>query len=110
MLSQVTEGVPPALMADYVAAKYALCGLSKAFAVEWAADGIRVNMVSPGLTRTDLTAQYNERVFKAEATRVPLRRLASLEDVANAVDFLLSDQAAFLTGMTVPVSGGQVMP
>jgi 3-oxoacyl-[acyl-carrier protein] reductase len=57
-----------------------------------------------------LTAHYNERVFKAEASRVPLRRLASLEDVANAVDFILSDQAEFLTGITVPVSGGQVMP
>ena len=110
VLSQVTAGVPPALMADYVAAKYALQGLSKALAVEWAADGIRVNMVSPGLTRTDLTEHYHERVFKMEATRVPLRRLATLEDVANTVAFLLSDESAFLTGANVPVSGGQVMP
>lgn len=110
LLSQVTVGVPPALMADYVAAKYALEGLSKALAAEWAADGIRVNMVSPGLTRTELTEHYAERVFKAEASRVPLRRLASLEDTAKTVAFLLSDEAAFLTGVNVPVSGGQVMP
>lgn len=110
VLSQVTAGVPPALMTDYVAAKYALHGLSKALAVEWAADGIRVNTVSPGLTRTELTEHYHERVFKMETARVPLRRLASLEDVANTVAFLLSDEAAFLTGVNVPVSGGQVMP
>jgi len=110
VLSQVTTGVPPASMADYVTAKYALYGLSKALAVEWAADGIRVNMVSPGLMRTDLTEHYNERVFKMEAARTPLRRLARLEDVANAVAFLLGDEGAFLTGVNVPVSGGQVMP
>jgi len=109
ILSQVTIGVPPARMADYVAGKYALYGLSKALAVEWAADGIRVNMVSPGLTRTDLTEHYHERVFKTEATRVPLGRLADPNDVANTVAFLLSDESAFLTGVNVPVSGGQVM-
>jgi 3-oxoacyl-[acyl-carrier protein] reductase len=110
VLSQVTTGVPPASMADYVSAKYALYGLSKALAVEWAADGIRVNMVSPGLMRTDLTGHYHERVFKMEAIRTPLRRLASLADVANTVAFLLGDESAFLTGVNVPVSGGQVMP
>lgn len=110
VLSQAATGVPPALMADYVAAKYALHGLSKALAVEWAADGVRVNTVSPGLTRTDLTEHYHDRVFKMEAARVPLRRLASPEDVAKAVTFLLGDESAFLTGVDVPVSGGQVMP
>jgi 3-oxoacyl-[acyl-carrier protein] reductase len=110
ILSQVTAGIPPARMADYVAAKYALYGLSKALAVEWATDGIRVNMVSPGLTRTELTEHYHERVFKMEATRVPLGRLADPDDVANTVAFLLGDESAFLTGINVPVSGGQVMP
>jgi 3-oxoacyl-[acyl-carrier protein] reductase len=110
VLSQVTAGVPPANMADYVAAKYALYGLSKALAVEWAPDGIRVNTVSPGLTRTALTEHYHERLFKAEAGRTPLRRLASVEDVASAVAFLLGDESAFLTGVNVPVTGGQVMP
>jgi 3-oxoacyl-[acyl-carrier protein] reductase len=109
ILSQVTAGVPPARMADYVAAKYALYGLSKALAVEWAADGIRVNTVSPGLARTELTEHYHERVFKMEATRVPLGRLAAPADVANTVAFLLGDESAFLTGVNVPISGGQVM-
>jgi 3-oxoacyl-[acyl-carrier protein] reductase len=110
VLSQVTAGVPPARMADYVVAKYALLGLSKALAVEWAGDGIRVNTVSPGLTRTELTEHYQERVFKMEATRVPLGRLATLDDIAHTVAFLLGDESSFLTGVNVPITGGQVMP
>jgi len=65
---------------------------------------------SPGLTRTVLTEHYHERVFKMEATRIPLGRLADPDDVANTVAFLLGDESAFLTGVNVPVSGGQVMP
>jgi 3-oxoacyl-[acyl-carrier protein] reductase len=64
----------------------------------------------PGLTRTELTEHYHEHVFKMEATRIPLGRLADPDDVANTVVFLLGDESAFLTGVNVPVSGGQVMP
>jgi 3-oxoacyl-[acyl-carrier protein] reductase len=109
ILSQVVSGQPPQHMADYVAAKYALFGLSKALAAEWAADQIRVNMVSPGLTQTELTQHYNDRVFKTEASRTPLKRLAQPADIASAVAFLLSKEASFLTGVNVSVTGGQVM-
>ena len=109
VLSQVTTGQPPARMGDYVTAKYALMGLSKALAVEWAGDGIRVNMVSPGLVQTDLTQHYPERVFNLEAHRTPLRRIAKPFDVAGAVAFLLSEDAAFLTGVNLIISGGLVM-
>jgi 3-oxoacyl-[acyl-carrier protein] reductase len=109
ILSQVTSGVPPSRMADYVAAKYALYGLSKALAAEWAGDNIRVNMVSPGLVETDLTQHYPERAFKLEASRTPLKRIARPEDVAGAVAYLLSDDAAFVTGTNLCVTGGQVM-
>jgi 3-oxoacyl-[acyl-carrier protein] reductase len=109
ILSQVVSGPPPQQMADYVAAKYALFGLSKALAAEWAVDQIRVNMVSPGLTQTELTQHYQDRVFKMEASRTPLRRLASPSDIANTVAFLLSKDASFLTGINVAVAGGQVM-
>jgi 3-oxoacyl-[acyl-carrier protein] reductase len=109
ILSQVTSGQPPTRMADYVTAKYALYGLSKALAVEWAEDHIRVNMVSPGLTLTDLTQHFQERTFHLEAGRTPLKRIAHPTDVAKAVAFLLSEDAAFLTGINLSVSGGQVM-
>jgi 3-oxoacyl-[acyl-carrier protein] reductase len=109
ILSQVTADQPPTGMADYVAAKYALLGLSKALAVEWAVDQIRVNMVSPGLTETDLTQHFHDRVFKMEASRTPLKRIAQPVDIANSVAFLLSKEAAFLTGVNLFVTGGQVM-
>jgi 3-oxoacyl-[acyl-carrier protein] reductase len=109
ILSQVTSGNPPGRMADYVTAKYALLGLSKALAIEWAEDQIRVNTVSPSLVQTEMTQHYPERVFKMEASRTPLRRLAETEDVANAVAFLLGPDASYLTGVNLFVTGGQVM-
>jgi 3-oxoacyl-[acyl-carrier protein] reductase len=109
LLSQVVDGQPAANMADYVAAKYALYGLSKAMALEWAEDHIRVNMVSPGLTQTDLTQHYHDRIFRMEASRTPLKRIATPADIAGAVAFLLSDDSAFLTGSNLFVTGGQVM-
>jgi 3-oxoacyl-[acyl-carrier protein] reductase len=109
LLSQVTAGVPPIHMADYVSAKHALEGLSKALAAEWASDGIRVNMVSPGLTRTDLTQFYQERVFKMEAARTPLKRIATPQDIAAAVAFLAGNESSYLTGTNLFVTGGQVM-
>jgi 3-oxoacyl-[acyl-carrier protein] reductase len=109
VLSQVTGGQPPAKMADYVTSKYALGGLSRALASEWAEDGIRVNMVSPGLMQTDLTQHFQERVFKMEAARTPLKRLGTTQDVAQAVAFLATDEAAFLTGVNLFVTGGQIM-
>ena len=109
ILSQVTFGQPPARMADYVTGKYALYGLSKALASEWAEDKIRVNMVSPSLTQTDLTVHYPERLFALEANRTPLKRTAQPKDIASAVAYLLSEEASFLTGINMFVTGGQVM-
>lgn len=109
ILSQVTAGAPATGMADYVSAKNALMGLSKAMAAEWAEDMIRVNMVSPGLTRTEMTEHYQERVFKMEAARTPLKRIATPDDVASAVAYLVGDEASFLTGVNLFVTGGQVM-
>jgi 3-oxoacyl-[acyl-carrier protein] reductase len=109
LLSQVVHGQPPARMASYVTAKYALQGLSKALAIEWAEDQIRVNTVSPGLVQTDLTQHIHERIFKMEGNRTPLKRIAQPGDVARAVAFLLSEEAAFLTGVDLSVTGGQVM-
>jgi 3-oxoacyl-[acyl-carrier protein] reductase len=107
--SQVTADVPPTNAADYVTAKHALLGLSRALAAEWAAENIRVNAVSPSLVRTELTQAYHERVFKLEAARTPLRRLATPRDVAATIAWLASDDAAFLTGVNVPVTGGKTM-
>ncbi|MBF0294568.1 MAG: SDR family oxidoreductase [Magnetococcales bacterium] len=109
LLSQVVWDAPPPRMADYVAAKHALKGFSKALAVEWAEDAIRVNTVSPGLLRTAATEHLSERIFKGEAARTPLRRLAEPDEIARAIRFLLGEEARFLTGIDLPVTGGQTM-
>lgn len=103
-------GVPR--MSLYSASKGALASLTRAAAVEWAAFGIRVNAVAPGLTDTPLTQawfdrQPDPRSFRkgVEAT-IPQLRLADPEDVAAAVLFLASDEAAHITGATLAVDGG----
>jgi 3-oxoacyl-[acyl-carrier protein] reductase len=93
----------------YVTAKSALNGFSKALAVELAPSGITVNLVSPGMTETDLIADVPQKSRLTTAARTPLRRLARPEDVAGAVAFLASPQARFLTGETIRVNGGQMM-
>lgn len=86
----------------YCATKAALIMLVKSVALDVAADGIRVNAVCPGPVETRLLHDA-----EAAARRVPLGRIATVSEVANAVTFLLSDQAAFVTGTAVPVDGGK---
>jgi 3-oxoacyl-[acyl-carrier protein] reductase len=109
LLSQVVGGTPSTGLADYVSAKCSLLGLSKAMAAEWAEDAVRVNTVSPGLIRTEMTEHYHERIFRMEAARTPLKRIATPADVANTVAYLLSDDSAFVTGVNLFVTGGQTM-
>ncbi len=109
ILSQVIENQPPTQMLDYVIGKFGLLGLTRALAAEWASEGIRINGVSPGLIETDMTSHFRDRVFKLEASRTPMRRLARPEDVAAAVSYLAGSDASFLTGVVLPVTGGQIM-
>jgi 3-oxoacyl-[acyl-carrier protein] reductase len=110
MASAAVHGVPPTQWSSYVTAKAALVGLTRALAVELGPLGIRVNAVSPSMTPTDLTAFIPDRMKQMLAQQAPLRRLARAEDVAAAVAYLVSDAAAYLSGIALPVSGGTVMP
>jgi 3-oxoacyl-[acyl-carrier protein] reductase len=93
----------------YVSAKSALLGLSKNLAQELGPAGVRVNMVSPSLTDTDLVANVPDRIRQAMVSRTPLRRLATVDDVAGAVLFLASPYSDFITGENLLVTGGEVM-
>lgn len=92
----------------YVASKHAVIGLTKAAAREYAADGIRVLSVSPGVIATAMTADLPPAATDRVLRSVPLGRMGSPEDVAKLVTFLVSDAAAYLTGSDHAVDGGQL--
>jgi 3-oxoacyl-[acyl-carrier protein] reductase len=107
--SQVTENLPPANWMAYNTAKYALNGFAKSLAVEMAQYGINVNLVSPGMTQTDLISNISEKNRLLISSKVPLKRLAEPEDIANVVSFLVSEKSNYITGETIRVNGGQIM-
>jgi 3-oxoacyl-[acyl-carrier protein] reductase len=107
--STYTWCTPPANLSGYITAKAALAAMTRAAAVELGPQGIRVNMISPGMTETDLIADVPERMRKVFAQQNPLRRLATPDDVAQAVLMLCSPAGAYVNGADIPVSGGSVM-
>lgn len=96
--------------ANYAAAKAALVGFSKSLALEVGSRDITVNCVAPGFIDTDMTQAMPEAQRAALLSRIPLGRLGAPEDIANAVLFLASPRAAYITGATLHVNGGMLMP
>lgn len=94
---------------NYVSAKAGLIGMTKACAREMAQRGIRVNAVAPGFIETEMTAVLTEEIKKAMLDNIPLERFGQPEDVANAIIFLCSDQASYITGQVLVVDGGMAM-
>ena len=94
---------------NYAAAKAGLVGLTKALAAEVAARGITVNCVAPGFIATAMTEKLDEGQRQALAGRIPAGRLGGPDDVAAAVAFLASEEAAYVTGHTLHVNGGMAM-
>lgn len=95
--------------AVYSGAKGGVVAFAKAIARELARYNITVNCVAPGATNTPAFAQAPQEMREAAAKIYPLKRVAEVEDIANAVAFLSSDEAAFITGQTLSVSGGYTM-
>lgn len=94
---------------NYAASKAGLIGLSKSFAKEVASRGITVNCVAPGFIQTDMTAVLPDAARDRLLGEIPLGRLGQPEDVAEAVAFLASRQAAYITGQVLCVDGGMAM-
>lgn len=95
--------------ANYAAAKAGVIGFTKSVAKELAARGIRVNAIAPGFIETDMTDAIREKIREGMLETIPLRRGGKAEDVANAVAFLASDDAGYITGQVLKVDGGMVM-
>ncbi|HZA15112.1 MAG TPA: 3-oxoacyl-[acyl-carrier-protein] reductase [Myxococcaceae bacterium] len=108
-LTSVVGEMGNAGQAAYAASKAGLIGLTKSIARELASRNIRCNAVSPGFIGTDMTAHLPEETRKNMMATIPLARLGTPEDVAQAVLFLASDAAAYVTGEVLRVNGGMYM-
>lgn len=95
--------------ANYCAAKAGLIGFTKALAKEVGSRNITVNAVAPGFVLTDLTADLSQKLQEQAIEKAPLGRAGTPKDIANAVAFLVSDEAAFITGQVLSVDGGLAM-
>ena len=95
--------------ANYAASKAGLIGFTKALALELASRNITVNAVAPGMIDTDMTRAIAAQAHETWTERIPLKRLGTPEDVAGAVAFLASDEAAYITGQVLAVNGGMYL-
>lgn len=106
VLTSYVLGLPPEKMLGYVMLKHALLGATRALAIELARYSIRVNAVSPAMTRTDYLSDLPERLIEMAEDGLPLKRLATPDEVSAVIAFLLSPSASYIQGANVPISGG----
>jgi 3-oxoacyl-[acyl-carrier protein] reductase len=95
--------------ANYIAAKAGMTGMMKSIGQEYAKRGVTANCVAPGFIATPMTDKLNDKQREAILARVPSARLGTSDDVAAAVAYLASDEAAYVTGQTLHVNGGMAM-
>ncbi|HEX3471967.1 MAG TPA: 3-oxoacyl-[acyl-carrier-protein] reductase [Silvibacterium sp.] len=108
-ISSVVGETGQAGQANYAASKAGLIGFTKSLARELASRGITANAVAPGYIETAMTAVLDEKQREAMLTQIPLARAGTDQDIANAVRFLASDEAAYITGHVLDVNGGMYM-
>ena len=95
--------------ANYAASKAGLIGMTKSIAKEVASRGITANCIAPGWIETSMTEKLSEEVKSEFLSHIPLGRIGSPDDIANAVIFLASDEAGYITGQTITVDGGRII-
>ncbi|ERT10829.1 SDR family oxidoreductase, partial [Photorhabdus temperata] len=95
--------------ASYAAAKAGIIGFSKTLAREVVSRGITVNVVAPGLVETDMLKKLPDEQLANFSNDIPVKRLGDVKEIASAVAFLASDEAAYITGETIHVNGGMYM-
>ena len=95
--------------ANYSASKAGMLGFTKSVALELGSRGIRSNAIAPGFIETEMTAVLDQKIKEEWIAGIPLKRIGSSDDVANAVIFLSSDMSAYMTGQTLSVDGGMYM-
>jgi len=94
---------------NYSASKSGLIGFHKSLALEVANYGITVNMIAPGLIKTDMTNTIDIKKYKKYISKIPMKRFGSTDDIAAAVLFFISDATSYITGQTLHINGGMYM-
>lgn len=107
LLTSCTLNIPPKFLSDYITAKYAMLGLMKALAAEYAEKGICINAVSPSMIETKFLKNVSHLIIEQSADDNPLKRNASVHDVIPMMKLLLSDDSSFVTGQNIAVTGGE---
>jgi 3-oxoacyl-[acyl-carrier protein] reductase len=107
-ISSIIGLIGNAGQANYAASKAGLIGLTKSIAKEFAGKNITANAITPGFIQTAMTDVLPEKIKSDLLSRIPLKRLGQPEDIANAVNFLVSDEANYITGQVLTVDGGMV--
>lgn len=108
-IASISGIIGTAGQANYAASKAGVIALTKSTANELAGRGVRANAIAPGFISSKMTDALSEDVRKQYLSRIPLARFGTVEDIANAVVFLASEQSSYLTGQTLNVNGGMVM-
>ncbi len=106
MLTSYLLGMPPKNTAAYIMAKSAVQGLAKSLAADYASFGVTVNSVMPSMMETAFLTDTSDLIVQASAEANPMKRNATVADVVPAMAFLLSEEARFITGVTLPITGG----
>ncbi len=95
---------------NYSATKAGMIGFTRSIALEVARNNVTVNCIAPGFILTEMTGAMPQEILDGEVAKIPAGRIGKPEDIAAAVAFLASDDASFITGVTLSVNGGQLMP
>ncbi len=109
MLSSYVLGTPPKFMSDYVAVKSALLGYVRAAATEYGEKGVCINGISPNMMETKFLQNIDEKIVRMTADSSALKRNIRVEETVNGIAYLLSDEASYVNGINLNLSGGDYM-
>jgi len=108
MLSSVTLNIPPKALSYYTTTKYAMLGLVKSLASEYADKNIQINALSPSMIETKFLDNINEKLVELSAYNHPLKRNAIMQDVVPIIKMLISKESDYINGINIPITGGSL--